>query len=90
MSKDQDPADVLQQFIEKNKDAISQVSFGGGTKNKLVNHLQLPINNLIFCLFFSIFYLQFFILFLVMGYCSGMAFRRVGRAVGLVIGVGAC
>ena len=35
MSKDQqDPADVLQQFIEKNKDAISQVSFGGGTKNK--------------------------------------------------------
>lgn len=30
MSKDQpDPADVLQQFIEKNKDAISQVSFGG-------------------------------------------------------------
>jgi len=26
-----DPADVVQQFIEKNKNALSEISFGGGT-----------------------------------------------------------
>jgi hypothetical protein len=31
-SNNQDPMDVVNQFIDKNKDALSEISFGGGTE----------------------------------------------------------
>ena len=34
-----DPADVVQQFIEKNKDALSEISFGGGTMTSYCNQM---------------------------------------------------
>jgi hypothetical protein len=31
-----DPVDVVQKYIEKNKDALSQISFGGGKETSMV------------------------------------------------------